>query len=138
MVGDKFDLTLPIFKHWNKIFHKYGYQLINIYYYSSNYSEDSVCILQIDKDDDENVYEHNYPCLVHGWGTKRNGFKVKRWKNLGGKFTCDNSKELNKLLKQFINELNTGKKSKKYIQGKQKELKKIAEELNNLYIKWEE
>ncbi len=38
----KIDLTLPIFKHWNKIFHNYKYKLINIYYYSSNYSEDSV------------------------------------------------------------------------------------------------
>ena len=57
---------------------------------------------------------------------------------MGSKFDCENSVELNKLLKQFINELNTGKKSKKYIQGKQKELKKIAEELNNLYTTWEE
>lgn len=138
MTNTKIDLTLPIFKYWNKIFHKYGYQLINIYYYSSNYSEDSVCILQIDKDDDENVYEYNYPCLVHGRSTKGFGIKVKHWKNLGGKFDGENSIELNKLLKQFINELNTGKKSKKYIQEKQEELNKIAESLNNLYTTWEE
>lgn len=136
MTDTKIDLTLPIFEHWNKIFHNYKYKLINIYYYSSNYSEDSVYIVPID--DEDVVYDYDYPCLVHGWGTKRNGFKVKQWKNLGSKFTCENSKELNKLLKQFINELNTGKKSKKYIQEKKIELKKIAEELNNLYTNWEE
>lgn len=57
---------------------------------------------------------------------------------MGSKFECENSEKLNKLLKQFINELNTGKKSKKYIQEKQEELNKIAEELNNLYAEWTE
>lgn len=68
--------------------------------------------------------------------TKGFGIKVKHWKNLGNKFDCENAKELNKLLKQFIKELNTGNKSKRYIQEKQEELNKIAEELNNLYTTW--
>ena len=29
VAGDKFDLTLPIFKHWGKVFNKYGYELVN-------------------------------------------------------------------------------------------------------------
>lgn len=136
MTDTKIDLTLPIFEHWNKIFHNYKYKLINIYYYSSNYSEDSVYIVPIDNEDV--VYDYDYPCLVHGWGTKRNGFKVKHWKNLGNKFERKEPKELTKLLKQFINELNTGKKSKKYIQEKQEELNRLAEELNNLYTEWTE
>lgn len=134
MVGDKFDLTLPIFKHWSKVFNNYGYKLINSSYHSSNYSEDCISIVPINEKD---VFQYNYPCLVHGRSTKGFGIKVKHWKNLGNKFDCENSVELNKLLKQFINELNTGKKSKKYIQEKQKELNKIAEELNSLYIEWE-
>ena len=135
VAGDKFDLTLPIFKHWGKVFNKYGYELVNESYYSSNYSENCISIVPINEKD---VYQYHYPCLVHGRSTKGFGIKVKHWKNLGSKFDGDNSKELNKLLKQFINELNTGKKSKKYIQSKQEELNKIAESLNNLYTTWEE
>lgn len=135
MAGDKFDLTLPIFKHWGKVFNKYSYELVNESYYSSNYSENCISIVPINEED---VYQYHYPCLVHGRSTKGFGIKVKHWKNLGSKFDCENSVELNKLLKQFINELNTGKKSKKYIQSKQEELNKIAEELNNLYTLWEE
>ena len=135
MAGDKFDLTLPIFKYWNKVFHKYGYELVNESYYSSNYSENCISIVPINEED---VYQYHYPCLVHGRSTKGFGIKVKHLKNLGSKFECENSEKLNKLLKQFINELNTGKKSKKYIQEKQEELNKIAEELNNLYTLWEE
>ena len=135
VVGDKFDLTLPIFKHWSKVFSNYGYKLINSSYYSSNYSENCVTIVPINEED---VYQYHYPCLVHGRSIKGFGIKVKHWKNLGSKFDCENAKELNKLLTQFINELNTGKKSRKYIQEKQEELSKIAEELNNLYTTWEE
>lgn len=135
MAGDKFDLTLPIFKYWDKVFHKYGYELVNESYYSSNYSENCISIVPINEED---VYQYHYPCLVHGRSTKGFGIKVKHWKNLGSKFDGENSIELNKLLKQFINELNTGKKSKKYIQEKQEELNKIAESLNNLYTTWEE
>lgn len=135
MVGDKFDLTLPIFKHWNKVFNNYGYKLINSSYYSSNYSENCISIVPINEKD---ANQYHYPCLVHGRSTKGFGIKVKHWKNLGNKFERKEPKELDKLLKQFINELNTGKKSKKYIQEKQEELNKIAEELNNLYTTWEE
>lgn len=134
MTNTKIDLALPIFKHWSEVFHKYDYQLINEYYYSSNYSEDCINIAPINN---ERAYKYDYPCLVHGWGTKRFGFKVKCWKNLGNKFDCENSKELNKLLKQFIDELNTGNKSAKYIKEKRDELNRIAEELNNLYLEWE-
>lgn len=52
MVGDKFDLNLPIFKHWNKVFGKYNYQLVNSRYSSSRYFEYCVCILPIDKEDE--------------------------------------------------------------------------------------
>lgn len=128
------DLTLPIFKYWDKVFNKYGYKLIGTRYSSSNYFEDCVCIFPINNKD---AYTYDYPCLIHGWGTKRFGFKVKCWKNLGNKFDCENSKELNKLLKQFIDELNTGNKSAKYIKEKRDELSRIAEELNNLYLEWE-
>lgn len=134
MTNTEIDLTLPIFKYWNKVFNKYGYKLINTQYSSSNYFEDCVCIFPIN---DEDAYTYDYPCLIHGWGTKRFGIKVKQWKNLGNKFDCENSKELNKLLKQFIKELNTGNKSDKYIKEKRDELSRIAEELNNLYLEWE-
>ena len=128
MAGDKFDLTLPVFKHWGKVFNKYGYELVNESYYSSNYSENCISIVPINEED---VYQYHYPCLVHGRSTKGFGIKVKHWKNLGSKFECENSEK-------FINELNTGKKSKKCIQEKQEELNKIAEELNNLYTEWTE
>lgn len=131
----KIDITLPIFKHWNKVFGKYNYQLVNSRYSSSRYFEYCICILPIGKED---RFIYDYPCLVHGWGTKSSDMKLKQWKNLGSKFDCENSVELNKLLKQFINELNTGKKSKKYIQEKREELNKIAEELSNIYIEWQE
>jgi len=135
VVGDKFDLTLPIFKHWSKAFNNYGYKLINSSYYSSNYSENCISIVPINEED---ANQYHYPCLVHGRSTKGFGIKVKYWKNLGNKFERKEPKELTKLLKQFINELNTGNKSKKYIQEKQDELNKIAEELNNLYTEWTE
>ena len=135
VVGDKFDLTLPIFKHWNKVFNNYGYKLINSSYYSSNYSENCISIVPINEED---ANQYHCPCLVHGRSTKGFGIKVKHWKNLGSKFDCENSKELNKLLKQFIKELNTGNKSSKYLKEKQEELNRIAEELNNLYTKWSE
>lgn len=135
MVGDKFDLTLPIFKHWNKVFNNYGYKLINTQYSSSNYFEYCVCIFPVD---DEDAYTYNYPCIVHGWGTKRFGVKVKWWKNLGSKFDYENSTELNKLLKQFIKELNTGNKSAKYLKEKREQLERLSEELNNLYTIWSE
>ena len=135
VAGDKFDLTLPVFKHWGKVFNKYGYELVNESYYSSNYSENCISIVPINEED---VYQYHYPCIVHGCSGKGFGIKFKQWKNLGSKFDCENSVELNKLLKQFINELNTGNKSKKYIQEKQDELNKIAEELNNLYTEWTE
>lgn len=131
MVGSKFDLTLPIFKHWNSVFNEYGYEVVNEHYYSSKYSEECVSIIPVNIEKPYNQYY--YPCIVHVKSNK--GFK--KWKNLGDKFDYENSKELNKLLKQFINELNTGKKSKKYIQEKQDELNKIAESLNNLYTTWE-
>lgn len=135
MVGDKFDLTLPIFKHWNKVFNKYNYQLVNSRYSSSNYFEYCVCILPIDKKD---IFTYDYPCLVHGWGTKSSGMKLKQWKNLGSKFDCENSVELNKLLKQFIKELNTGNKSAKYLKEKIELIERLAEELSNLYMEWED
>ena len=135
VAGDRFDLTLPIFKHWSKVFNNYGYKLINSSYYSSNYSENCISIVPINVED---ANQYHYPCLVHGRNIKGFGIKVKHWKNLGNKFECKEPKELTKLLKQFINELNTGNKSKKYIQEKQDELNKIAEELNNLYTEWTE
>lgn len=135
MVGDKFDLTLPIFKHWSKAFNNYGYKLINSSYYSSNYSENCISIVPINEEDANQYY---YPCIVHGRSGKGFGIKFKQWKNLGSKFDCENSTELNKLLKQFIKELNTGNKSKRYIQEKQDELNKIAEEFSNLYTEWTE
>ena len=131
VAGDKFDLTLPIFQHWNNVFNEYGYKLENGRYYSSKYVEDCVSIIPVDIEKPYNQYY--YPCIVHVKSNK--GFK--QWKNLGSKFDCENSKELNKLLKQFIDELKTGKKSKKYIQEKQEELNKLTEELNNLYKEWE-
>lgn len=136
MISTKFDLTLPIFKHWNKVFNEYGYEVVNERYYSSKYSEDCISIIHVNIEKPYNQYY--YPCIVHGCSGKGFGIKFKQWKNLGSKFDCENSKELNKLLKQFIKELNTGKKSKKYLQEKQEELNKIAEELNNLYATWEE
>jgi len=135
MTNTEIDLTLPIFKYWDKVFNKYGYKLINEYYYSSNYSEDCINIVPINN---ERAYKYDYPCLVHGWGTKRFGFKVKCWKNLGNKFDCENSVELNKLLKQFIKELNTGNKSAKYLKEKRELIERLAEELSNLYTEWEE
>lgn len=130
------DLELPIFKHWSRVFGEYGFKLIVNGYYSSNYSTD--CVSIVHKNIEESYNQYHYPCLVHGRSTKGFGIKVKHWKNLGNKFNCENSEELNKLLKQFISELNTGNKNKKYIQEKQEELNKIAEELNNLYTTWEE
>lgn len=135
MTDTKIDLTLPIFKHWNRVFNNYGYKLINSDYYSSNYLENCISIVPINVED---ANQYHYPCLVHGRSTKGFGIKVKYWKNLGNKFERKEPKELTKLLKQFINELNTGNKSKKYIQEKQDELNKIAEELNNLYTEWTE
>lgn len=117
------------------MFNNYGYKLINSSYYSSNYSENCISIVPINVED---VNQYHYPCLVHGRSTKGFGIKVKYWKNLGNKFERKEPKELSKLLKQFINELNTGNKSKRYIQEKQDELNKIAEELNNLYTTWTE
>ena len=136
MINKKFDLTLPIFKHWNKVFNEYKYEIVNEHYYSSKYSENCISIIPINIEKPYNQYY--YPCIVHGWGAKKLGVKVKQWKNLGNKFERKEPKELTKLLKQFINELNTGNKSKKYIQEKQDELNKIAEELNNLYTEWTE
>ena len=135
MVGDKFDLNLPIFKHWSKVFNNYGYKLINSSYYSSNYSENCISIVPINEED---VNQYNYPCLVHGRSTKGFGIKFKQWKNLGSKFDCENSKELNKLLKQFIKELNTGNKSAKYLKEKRELIERLAEELSNLYTEWED
>ena len=117
------------------MFNNYGYKLINSDYYSSNYLENCISIVPINEED---FNQYHYPCLVHGRSTKGFGIKVKHWKNLGNKFERKEPKELTKLLKQFINELNTGNKSKKYIQEKQDELNKIAEELNNLYTEWTE
>lgn len=135
MTDTKIDLTLPIFEHWNKIFHNYKYKLINIYYYSSNYLENCISIVPINKED---VYQYYYPCLVHGRSAKGFGIKVKHWKNLGNKFDCENSTELNKLLKQFIKELNTGNKSAKYLKEKRELIERLAEELSNLYTEWTE
>ena len=129
------DLELPIFKHWGNVFREYGFRLIVNGYYSSNYSTD--CISIIPKNIEESYNQYHYPCLVHGRSTKGFGIKVKHWKNLGNKFNCENSEELNKLLKHFINELNTGKKSKRYIQQKKEKLEQLAEELSNLYLEWE-
>lgn len=130
MTNTKIDLTLPIFKHWNNVFNEYGYELVNEMYYSSKYTEDCVSIIPVNIEKPYNQYY--YPCIVHVKSNK--GFK--QWKNLGSKFDCENSKELNKLLKQFVDELKTGKKSKKYIQEKKEELNKLTEELNNLYKGW--
>lgn len=135
MVGNKFDLTLPIFKHWNKVFNEYGYEVVNERYYSSNYSENCISIVPINEED---VFQYHYPCLVHGRSTKGFGIKVKHWKNLGSKFDCENAKELNKLLKQFIKELNTGNKSAKYLKEKRELIERLAEELSNLYTEWED
>lgn len=126
---------VPIFKHWSNVFREYGFRLIVNGYYSSNYSTD--CISIIPENIEESYNQYHYPCLVHGRSTKGFGIKVKHWKNLGNKFNCENSVELNKLLKQFINELNTGKKGKKYIQQKKEKLEQLAEELSNLYLEWE-
>lgn len=57
---------------------------------------------------------------------------------IGSKFDCENSVELNKLLKQFIKELNTGNKSAKYLKEKRKQIERLAEELSNLYMEWED
>ena len=136
MVGDNFDLTLPIFKHWNRVFNEYGYGLVNESYYSSKYAEDCISIVPINIEKPYNQYY--YPCIVHGCSWKGFGIKFKQWKNLGNKFDCENSVELNKLLKQFINELNTGKKSAKYLKEKRELIEGLAEELSNLYIEWED
>lgn len=136
MVGDKFDLTLPIFKHWNKVFNEYEYEIVNEHYYSSKYSENCISIIPINIEKPYNQYY--YPCIVHGWSAKKLGVKVKQWKNLGSKFDCENSKELNKLLKQFIKELNTGNKSAKYLKEKRELIERLAEELSNLYMEWED
>ena len=135
MAGNGFDLTLPIFKHWSKVFNNYGHKLINSSYYSSNYSENCISIVPINEED---VFQYHYPCLVHGRSTKGFGIKVKHWKNLGSKFDCENSVELNKLLKQFIKELNTGNKSAKYLKEKRELIERLAEELSSLYTTWEE
>ena len=117
------------------MFRNYGYKLINSSYYSSNYSENCISIVPINEED---VFQYNYPCIVHGKSGKGFGIKFRQWKNLGSKFDCENSKELNKLLKQFIKELNTGNKSAKYLKEKREELNKLAEELSNLYTEWAE
>lgn len=135
MVGDKFDLALPIFKHWSKVFNNYGYKLINSSYYSSNYSENCISIVPINEEDANQYY---YPCIIHGCSGKGFGIKFKQWKNLGSKFDCENSAELNKLLKQFIKELNTGNKSAKYLKEKRELIERLAEELSNLYMEWED
>lgn len=59
------------------MFNNYGYKLINSSYYSSNYSENCISIIPINEED---VYQYNYPCLVHGRSTKGFGIKVKHWK----------------------------------------------------------
>ena len=130
MSNTKIDLTLPIFKHWNSVFKEYGYELVNERYYSSKYTEDCVSIIPVNIEKPYNQYY--YPCIVHVKSNK--GFK--QWKNLGGKFDCENSKELNKLLKQFIEELNTGNKSAEYLKEKREQMERLAEELSNLYIEW--
>lgn len=136
MVGDKFDLTLPVFKHWNKVFNEYGYEVVNEHYYSSKYTEDCISIIPVNIEKPYNQYY--YPCIVHGCSGKGFGIKFKQWKNLGSKFDCENSKELNKLLKQFIKELNTGNKSAKYLKEKRELVERLAEELSNLYMEWED
>jgi hypothetical protein len=136
VVGGKFDLTLPIFKHWNKVFNEYGYEVVNERYYSSKYSEDCISIIHVNIEKPYNQYY--YPCIVHGCSVKGFGIKFKQWKNLGSKFDCENSKELNKLLKQFIKELNTGNKSAKYLKEKRELIERLAEELSNLYTTWAE
>lgn len=107
---------------------------MNEHYYSSKYTENCISIIPVNIEKPYNQYY--YPCIVRGCSGKCFGIKFKQWKNLGSKFDCENSKELNKLLKQFIDELRTGKKSKNYIQEKQEELNKLTEELNNLYKEW--
>ena len=47
VVGSKFDLTLPIFKHWNKVFNECGYEVVNEHYYSSKYSENCISIIPV-------------------------------------------------------------------------------------------
>lgn len=136
MVGDKFDLTLPIFKHWNSVFNNYGYEVVNEHYYSSKYSEDCISIIPVNIEKPYNQYY--YPCIVHGCSSKGFGIKFKQWKNLGSKFDCENLTELNKLLKQFIKELNTGNKSAKYLKEKRELIEGLAEELSNLYTEWKE
>lgn len=136
MVGNKFDLTLPIFKYWNKVFNNYGYEVVNESYYSSKYSENCISIIPVKIEKPYNQYY--YPCIVHGCSGKGFGIKFKQWKNLGSKFDCENSVELNKLLKQFIKELNTGNKSTKYLKEKREQIEKLAEELSNLYTEWTE
>lgn len=136
MVGSKFDLTLPIFKHWNSVFNEYGYEVVNEHYYSSKYTEDCISIVSVNIEKPYNQYY--YPCIVHGCSGKGFGIKFKQWKNLGSKFDCENSVELNKLLKQFIKELNTGNKSAKYLKERRELIERLAEELSNLYVEWED
>lgn len=136
MISTKFDLTLPIFKHWNKVFNEYGYEVVNEHYYSSKYTEDCISIIPINIEKPYNQYY--YPCIVHGCSGKGFGIKFKQWKNLGSKFDCEISVKLNKLLKQFIKELNTGNKSAKYLKEKRELIERLAEELSNLYVEWED
>ena len=136
MVGNKFDLTLPIFKYWSKVFNNYGYEVVNEHYYSSKYTENCISIVPINIEKPYNQYY--YPCIVHGCSGKGFGIKFKQWKNLGSKFDCENSTKLNKLLKQFIKELNTGNKSAKYLKEKRELIERLAEELSNLYTEWED
>lgn len=117
------------------MFNNYGYKLINSDYYSSNYLENCISIVPINEED---FNQYHYPCLVHGRSTKGFGIKVKHWKNLGNKFERKEPKELTKLLKQFIKELNTGNKSAKYLKEKREQLERLSEELNNLFTTWEE
>lgn len=105
-------------------------------YYSSKYSEDCISIIHVNIEKPYNQYY--YPCIVHGCSGKGFGIKFKQWKNLGSKFDCENSVELNKLLKQFIKELNTGNKSAKYLKEKRELIEGLAEELSNLYTEWKE
>lgn len=136
MVGNKFNLNLPIFKHWNSVFNEYGYEVVNEHYYSSKYTEDCISIIPVNTEKPYNQYY--YPCIVHGCSGKGFGIKFKQWKNLGSKFDYENSTELNKLLKQFIKELNTGNKSAKYLKEKRELIERLAEELSNLYTEWED
>ncbi len=64
MVGNRFDLTLPIFKHWNSVFNEYGYEVVNEHYYSSKYAEDCISIVPINIEKPYSQYY--YPCIVHG------------------------------------------------------------------------